>query len=64
MSNPLIGKFFFELLQKYKRSFIQKADDGKVHDLHSGEEFFSDFFTWMIFWLVIFFLNIFFRRLF
>ena len=60
---PFHSKIFFELLQKFQRSFKQKSDDGKVYDLHSGERFFSDFFTWMIFWLVVFVLNLFFRRL-
>ena len=64
MSNPFISKFFFEMLHKYKRTFKQKFDDGKVHDLHNGEGFFSNFFTWMLFWLVVFVLNYFFRRLF
>ena len=64
MSNPFISKFFFELLHKNKGSFKQKYYDGKVHDLHNGKGFFSDFFTWMLFWLVVFVLNYFFRRLF
>jgi len=64
MSNPFVGNIFFVLLHKCKRSFEQKYDDGKVYDLHNGERFFSDLFTWILFWLVVLILSIFLRRLF
>ena len=63
-SNPFVGKIFFELLHKLKRSFKQEYDDGQVHDLHNSEGFFSDIFTWILLWLVVLIVGLFLRRIF
>ena len=64
MSNPFVGKIFFELLYKFQRSFKQEYDGGQVHDLHNGEGFFSDLFTWILLWLVVLILSLFLRHIF
>ena len=62
MSNPYLGVFFVELINKLKR--LNKQKDTNIHDLEHEEDFFFNLLQFMLFSGVVIFLSLLLKRLF